>query len=161
MTQQFLGTSYKSTFRLMPSSRFGFIVGIDCLLTTFIRNGRTCSRSLLSSCSIYVTRPTFATSRIIWTSTSHIHRKDPCRCQSRHSLASLAQVTSASRAERGTQSLQKRSSVSLARCHSVSKADMRGSMNPNFNFYRILDTWPVNWDVLGVPGASSSLRTSK
>ncbi|KZV99242.1 alpha/beta-hydrolase [Exidia glandulosa HHB12029] len=27
------------------------------------------------------------------------------------------------------------------------------NVNPNFNYFRILDTWPVSWDVLGVPGS--------
>lgn len=34
------------------------------------------------------------------------------------------------------------------------------SLNPNFNEYRILDVWPVLWDVLGFPGSFDNQQVS-
>jgi carboxypeptidase D len=34
------------------------------------------------------------------------------------------------------------------------------SINPNFNIYRILDVWPVLWDVLGFPGTFPNYQVS-
>lgn len=34
------------------------------------------------------------------------------------------------------------------------------SINPNFNVYRILDVWPVLWDILGFPGSFLNYQVS-
>ncbi|KAF8319697.1 alpha/beta-hydrolase [Clavulina sp. PMI_390] len=33
------------------------------------------------------------------------------------------------------------------------------NVNPNFNMYRILDVWPVLWDVLGFPGSFDNVQS--
>ncbi|KAI0317696.1 alpha/beta-hydrolase [Amylostereum chailletii] len=33
-------------------------------------------------------------------------------------------------------------------------------INPAFNIYKIFDTWPILWDVLGFPGSSEDVQTS-